>query len=578
MNCPDPPEAAPNGDTRGLLSVEAALQLEIFHRGGAQVVAGAGSLDRGIRWVHSAEIADIAQFLAGGELLLTAGCGIGAEEAEQRSYVRSVAGAGVAALALELSGRAFGTAPTSVVDEAQRHALPLITFAREIPFVEVASQVHNRIVDLRVEQLTRQKEIDSAFSDLLLRGEDFLAVVEEAARRLCLPVVLEDYAHQMRAYYGRSERSDEVMVEWGQHSRLNHHRAEVVRCTLRPITLRGEVWGFLHVLHGDAPPSSATVYAIERAAAAIAITLVGEQVRGARRSQRATALVSRLMLGDIDGKGFVDRALEMGRDLRGRSFLVVVAGRLEEDEPFGEEELGRHLSGAGAGSIIADTGDRTLAVVALPPKKGERLVVEALRTAPARIGLSRIVPADRLVSAIHEARSAVGPAHPARVPPPALRGPTPAAARPVAAAQSGPDHRLVRFEDLGVLRLLMALPETELASYVEDELSPILAHDAASANPLLPTLYAFLECDGRKSEAAQKLFVQRRTLYYRLDRIATMLNRSLDLPDTRHRLLLAVRGLELLRQRSHQHRSRGGRREPTGTRRVAHDDLRSSPS
>ncbi len=554
MSSPDLAAAVSSGrDARGLLTVEAALKLEIFRRGGARVVAGAQSLDRGIRWVHSAEIPDIAQFLAGGELLLTAGCGIGDVEAEQHSYVRSVADAGAAALAVELSGRAFATVPPAVVAEAERHGLPLITFDREIPFVEVASQVHNRIVDLRVEQLTRQKAIDSTFTDLLLRGEDYLAIVEQAAQSLCLPVVLEDYAHQMRAYYGRTERSDDVLAEWDHHSRLNHNRAELVRCTLQPITLRGEVWGFLHVLHRDEPPSDATVYAIERAAAAVAITLVGEQVRGARRSQRATALISRLMLGDIDGKGFVDRALKIGRDLRGRSFVAVVAGRLDEEEPFGEEELGRHLVDAGAGSIIADTGDRTLAVVALPAKRGERAVVESLRAAPARVGLSRVVPADRLVSAIHEARSAVD------------------------AARSDPQHRLVRFEDLGVLRLLMAVPDTELASYVEDELGPILAHDAASANPLLPTLRAFLECDGRKSDAAQKLFVQRRTLYYRLDRISTMLHRSLDLPDTRHRLLFAVRGLDLLPRRSAANLSRSAHSEPTGTRRARRDSLPNLP-
>jgi purine catabolism regulator len=523
-----------------VLTVEGALHLEIFQRGGAQVVAGAQALGRSVRWVHSAEIPDIAQFLAGGELLLTAGCGIGDTEAAQRAYIRSVADAGVAALAIELAGRAFATLPTAVVDEAEQRGMVLITFEREIPFVEVASQVHSRIVDLRVEELTRQKAIDAAFSDLLLRGEDYVAVVEETAQSICLPVVLEDYAHQMRAYYGRTDRSDEVLAGWSQHSRLSHHREDVVGCTLRPITLREEVWGFLHVLHVEGPPSRATLYAIERAAAAIAITLVGEQIRGARRSQRATALVSRLMLGDIDGKGFVDRALEMGRDLRGRSFLAVVAGRLDEDEPFGEEELARHLAAAGAGSIIADTGDRTLAIVALPPKKGERTVVESLRTAPARIGVSRVVTAERLVSAIHEARSAV------------------------AAASTDADRRLVRFEDLGVLRLLMALPEKELVSYVEDELGPILAHDAASTNPLLPTLRAFLDCDGRKSEAAQKLFVQRRTLYYRLDRIGTMLDRSLDLPDTRHRLLLAVHGLDLLSQRSQGLRSGGTQRKPTG--------------
>jgi purine catabolism regulator len=540
MTSSDVSAAVPcNEDNRGVLTVEAALHLEIFQRGGAQVVAGARSVGRSIRWVHSAEIPDIARFLAGGELLLTAGCGIGDTATAQRAYIRSVADAGIAALAIELAGRAFTTLPTAVLDEAEQHGLVLITFECEVPFVEVASQVHNRIVDIRVEELTRQKDTDSAFNDLLLRGEDYLAVIEETARIVCLPVVLEDYAHQMRAYYGRTDRSDEVLAAWGQHSRLSHHHEDIAGCTRRPITLRGEVWGFLHVLHTDGTPSRAALYAIERSAAAIAITLVGEQIRGARRSQRATALVNRLMLGDIDGKGFVDRALEMGRDLRGRSFVAVVACRLDEEEPFGEEELSRHLAAGGAGSIIADTGDRTLAIVALPPKKGERAVVESLRAAPARIGVSRVVSSERLVSAIHEARNAV------------------------AAASSDPDRRLIRFEDLGVLRLLMGLPDKELVSYVEDELGPILAHDAASSNPLLPTLRAILNCDGRKSEAAQKLFVQRRTLYYRLDRIGAMLGRSLDLPDTRHRLVLALHGLDLLGQRSQGHRTGSAHRSPT---------------
>src|SRR5690242_6794119 len=103
-------------DSRGLLTVEAALHLEIFERGGARVAAGAQSLGRSVRWVHSAEIPDIAQFLAGGELLLTAGCGIGDTERAQRAYIRSVADAGIAALAVELAGRAFSTMPAAVVD------------------------------------------------------------------------------------------------------------------------------------------------------------------------------------------------------------------------------------------------------------------------------------------------------------------------------------------------------------------------------------------------------------------------------------------------------------------------------
>src|SRR5690349_21881051 len=96
----------------------------------------------------------------------------------------------------------------------------------------------------------------------------------------------------------------------------------------------------------------------------------------------------------------------------------------------------------------------------------------------------------------------------------------------------------------------MSLADTaELASYVEDELGRLLEHDAGSANQLIPTLRAFLDCDGRKSDAAQKLYVQRRTLYYHLDRIGSLLGRSLDEPETRHRLHIALKGLDLLRQR-----------------------------
>ena len=49
----------------------------------------------------------------------------------------------------------------------------------------------------------------------------------------------------------------------------------------------------------------------------------------------------------------------------------------------------------------------------------------------------------------------------------------------------------------------------------------VLKHDANATNPLLPTLRTYLNCDGNKSQAAQSLFVQRRTLYYRLERITT---------------------------------------------------------
>ena len=47
------------------------LELETVRRGSPRVVAGADRLDTKVRWVHVGEIADIAQLLRGGELVLT---------------------------------------------------------------------------------------------------------------------------------------------------------------------------------------------------------------------------------------------------------------------------------------------------------------------------------------------------------------------------------------------------------------------------------------------------------------------------------------------------------------------------
>lgn len=516
------------------LTVSAALELEIFQRAHANVVAGADQLDRVVRWVHAAEIPDIAKFLTGGEILLTAGLGMGETETRQRAYVKSVAAAGIAVLVVEMSGRVFTEMPAAVIDEAEACELPLVEID-EIPFVEVSSQVHGMIIDLRVAELLRDEATNEAFTELLLHGSDYLAIVGELAERIGHAVVLEDGAHVVIAYSGRSEIADAELAEWSAHSRLSHasdnaHGAIEPSsvCTFRPVVLRGEQWGRLHVLHGPSPLPSSASYAVGRAAAAVAITLLGERVSGARRSQRHGALINRLMLGDVTGPEFVQGALKLGRDMRNRDFVVVVAGGDVKGQPFGEPELAGCLASIRAPWIAADNGESAIAVIGVRPGAGDAAIVDAVARSGARVGVSRVVPASHLLTAVQQARDAFS-----------------------STGRAGGDDRLARFDDLGVLRLLIVLAQgPELANYVEDELGPLLAHDAAASNPMLPTLRAILNSDGHKTDAAKALYVQRRTLYYRIERIEALLGASLTDPDTRQRLLLATRGLDLLGKRS----------------------------
>jgi purine catabolism regulator len=524
-----------NGDASVAMTVEAALRLEVFDRIPWKVYSGEESLSRAIRWVHPTEIPDIAQFLRGGEMLLTAGLGIGSTPERQRQYIAEIADAEAAVLIIELSGRAFDTMPPALVEAAQERGFPVVGLDGELPFVEVSAQVHESIVDQRVLDLSAYERLNATFMQLLLAGRDHVLFTDALAAEVGFPVVLEDATRQVVAYSGGSPAGDEVLTQWEHHSRIDHDAAstdganghEAHNCTRRAVVLRGERWGWLHVLHGGGAMVGTAGYALDRATDGIAIALLGARESGAKSAQRQNALVSRLLLGDISGDAFVARALRIGRDLRDRALVAVFVVKEEPTGPTSDEAMEELCRALHVPAVVADLGDHTLAIMGLSRTSSEKRVVERLATLDVRAGISRPVGADQLVTAIEQARNAAS----------------------VAAAR--PDKGVHRFDDLGVLRLLASLAGgPELARYIEDELGPILKHDAKATNPLLPTLRTYLACDGNKSQTAQELFVQRRTLYYRLERITALLGRSLDEPDTRQALIFAVRGHDLLQRKN----------------------------
>ncbi|PBC36628.1 PucR family transcriptional regulator [Rhodococcus sp. ACS1] len=516
------------------LTIESALKLEVFRRIPLTIFAGETNLSRSIRWVHPVEVPDIARFLTGGEMLLTAGLGIARDPEQQRRFIREISDAGASVLILELSGRAYSDMPDALVDEAVSRNFPLVGLRGELPFVEVSAQVHESLVDERVLELTTYERLNDVFMQSLLEGRDHVSFAEKLAAEVDHPVVLEDTLHQVVAYSGATAKADVTLTDWERHSRVLHDTAtnahgaahaagEPSECTRRAVILRGERWGWLHILHGTEPLDRADLYALDRAADAVAITLLGARESGAKAAQRQNALVNRLLLGDISGEAFVTRALRIGRDLRERSLVVVfVSKRSSIASPLDEalEELCRTLH---VPSVVADIGDHTLAIIGLSRQCPEETLVEKLSTLRVRAGVSRQVAASQVPQAVEQARSAAS----------------------VAAARN--DERVLRFDELGVLRLLVSLAQgPELARYVEDELGPVLKHDANSASPLLPTLRAFLTYDGNKTHAAEALFVQRRTMYYRIDRLNQLLKRKLDDPDVRQALIFAVRGHDLM--------------------------------
>ncbi|KUM89205.1 MULTISPECIES: PucR family transcriptional regulator [Streptomyces] len=128
------------------LTLREILALDPVRAAEPELLAGHTALDRPVRWVHSSEVYEGANFLDGGELLLTNGFGLtGAAEEVRRRYVRELAARGAAGLAVEV-GRSLPDMPPEVTDEARRLGLPLLALHRVVPFVRITEAANRAIV------------------------------------------------------------------------------------------------------------------------------------------------------------------------------------------------------------------------------------------------------------------------------------------------------------------------------------------------------------------------------------------------------------------------------------------------
>jgi purine catabolism regulator len=531
------------------MNVAELLEIDLLKPTGVRVLAGEEHLLREVRWVHTGEIADIARYLSGGEVLLTAATGLRSSEADHRRYIRELAEVGVAALILEL-GRGLRKVPRSMIEEAERGELILVTLDREVPFVAVTHFVHTQLISSAHEALLRAIEIEDALSQLILEGATLPAMLALLSERLNNPVILEDAAHRVVAFGRASGAFAPILRAWQAHSRSPHSasHAGVVNgadaeppCAWRDIVLRGDRWGRLHVLEVDRPLDEVVRLALGRTAASIALHLMTERDAHMRDTAEHALVRGVAAQQDFSGQDFLDRAAGLGINLEGKLVMLAVAPDHAERTSVDQEHpvdrlvvaLRDAMTAAKWPSIVGAFDEAVVAVASAEPAKqlaGRLAEVAAQLGQPPlevrAVGVSRPCAASALPRALTEARAAQR------------------------LAPSEPGCQVQRYDELALHRLLAPLvPGPELANFVEDELGELIAYDAAHNADLVRTLDAYLQANGNKIATADILHLRRRSVYYRLDRIEQVVGHSVDSPDRRARLYVALRARELLRDR-----------------------------
>ncbi|MFF7054939.1 PucR family transcriptional regulator [Streptomyces griseorubiginosus] len=546
------------------------------------VRAGEDRLDVPVRWAHVSELADPVPYMEGGELLLITALKLDAEDPEaMRRYVKRLVGAGVVGLGFAV-GVNYEDIPAALVDAARDEGLPLLEVPRRTPFLAISKAVSAAIAADQYRSVTAgfaaQRELTrQALSD---GPEGLLAA-------------LASQVNGWTALYDASGAVVATAPEWAGR-RAARITADVERLRERPAPASSVVAGpedddrvELHTLGTGrrpraalavgtaAAPGTAERYAVHSAIALL--TLTTERSRSLHAAeQRIGAAVLRMLLA-----GEPEHARTVAGDLYGglldAPFRLVVAEpvavRMSVDS---HAHLDAKAAVTGPGALGGPNGDPLAvlteivesaaarageAVLVVPEADGEgrRLVVlaadggaavaacadHAAELEASRAGAAREQPAQggagaqgRPVAVRDEDELVIGVSAPV--------GPIAAAAGYKQAEQALSVARrrgrlYAEHEQLASGSVLPLLADDAVRAFADSLLRPLYEHDATGRGDLIASLRAWLSRHGQWDAAAADLGVHRHTLRYRMRRVEEILGRSLDDPDVRMELWLALK-------------------------------------
>ncbi|GAA3125906.1 PucR family transcriptional regulator [Streptosporangium carneum] len=535
-----------------LPTIADVLALDTVRRGNPRVVAGADRLDTRVRWVHVGEVTDIAHLLRGGELVLTTGIALPDDPESLTSYVAELAAVGASGLIVELGRKFIRELPRSVVNAAEEHGLPLVTLARETPFVQITESVHARIIDIQLEELRASEQLHEVFTELSVEGASPAEVLSQVARLSGRPVLLENLAHQVLACETAGRDTGALLASWETRSRAVAPEGRTAYDSssgwlVTMVGARGQDWGRL-ILLCDSTPGPRDIVLAERAATTLALgRLLERHQESLERQAHGTIITGILTHAYSDPEEAAARARAVGVPLTGRKLISVVLRVCEPQEgPLeGQEQLAKlgELADAAAAAcrdarfpalVGALDQNRVGVLLPLPPRT---LAEPSLTTLADRLRMTFTTPfvlaAGSVVESIRDVRRSFLEAE---------------QVADVAVRQ--PDGRaFYRLPDLRLRGLLHLLrDDARLQTFAERELGPLLAHDAQRGGDLTRILRIYLAAGRNKAVAAQKAHLSRPAFYDRLRRLERVLDIDLDDIESCLSLHVALLALESFRR------------------------------
>lgn len=545
---------------------------------GLRLLGGEEELDRTVRGVMTTDLRDPSRYLSGGELVLT-GLAWRREPEDSERFVRILTAAGVAGLA---AGEAeIASTPDDLIEACARHRMPLFSVNEKISFASITEHVVRQVSSERAGDLAavvdRHRRLmtggpagggPEVVLDLLGSDLDLRAWVLSPTGRQIAGSSLADSGPGLPAAVGAALAGEHLAAS--RTGRRGPHRVTAAGSTysLFPIRSSGRAASARDVREtvlsdwllaveadaGDWPEERldllhgvTQLIAVERdrrdAARTVRRRLAQEVLELVQAGAAPAEIAARLRVAApvlLPGLGtaphwqvVVARVEWEGGDIPGGP----VAQALLEEVLVDPDASGPEPSDRIA---VAHTGDEAVALVPLPAvlTGAEEPAVPSLHAdtllTTVRDPLAQGLADDgRLTfgvsAAVHSAEGLRGALEEARH------------ARRVAAARPGRVCAAGHQELASHVLLLPFVPDDVRRAFTARLLDPLRDYDRRHRAELIPTLEAFLDCDGSWTRCATRLHLHVNTLRYRVGRIEQLTGRDLSRLEDKLDFFLALR-------------------------------------
>jgi purine catabolism regulator len=511
----------------------------------AQLVAGGEGLDRRVTWATRMR-ARLPAFerVRGGELALLALSQLRRLDETLPHLLTSLHKEGVAAIAIAASS--LESLEKETLSLADQLHLPLILLPLTVPLEEIEREVITFIVSFRGEIERKATEISHQLMQLSVQGAGLQGICEHLALTRNKWVIVQDADQELRCQAAPSDSDTQALPS--SLTDENLLRKGLKRITV-PIQIRHEEVGYLSIIGKETDFDYLERLILGQVTPILALEFARERERSEVESRYSAEALMDVLQGNYQqADEILTRARLLGYDLLVPQIVAIF--EIAQNEPEyptssfqaqWSKRIRDELQRIWPACWVSFEARRVLALLPINVSNGvdeneiEKTMFTRIDRVQARlqqskmgngnlpiftIGIGRVAKDVQQISkSYREARQALEIGR-------RLFG-------------EGNIHYFAR---LGIYRLLFHLyGHEELSDFYQETLGPLSEADYRSNSALIETLECFFHCNGNLSETARTMHLHRNSLLYRLGRIEELLGRSLEDPELRLSLQIALK-------------------------------------